>query len=169
MLLNTLIFLATISIVIFLIKFSRKLDRECVKKEEATECKFEITEPKYKIRDNKKIATYSVLMHEKYHMFFVDFPILFKFYSEENFKTKVKIVYRVPKEPLAEEILNKEMIFAGKPKEYFYYITDIIIGRIDFEIELNVNYGNPVIGFEILPNDLCVMKKEQKIEIKFPE
>jgi hypothetical protein len=165
---NAAIFVATAGIIVLLIKFSKRLDKkpEIIKK---PECKFKITEPKFKSVENKKFATYSVLINEKHHVFFVEFPLLFKFYSEENFKSKVKIAYRVPKDPVVEEIMNKDMVFTGTPKEYRYFINDIIMGKIDIEIELNTSYGNPTISFEILPNDLCDMRQPCKIEIKFPE
>jgi hypothetical protein len=165
---NTLIFVSVLWLMAETVKFYRKLDKPS-KIPAKKPCNFNITSPKFTARDNKKFATYSVMMNEKHHMFFIDFPVIFKFYSKENFKSKVKIVYRVPKDPIVEEILNKDMLFTGNVKEHKYFITDIIIGKIDIEIELNISYGNPVIEFEILPNDMCEMLKPCKIEIKFPE
>lgn len=168
MLINSLVFLGVLTIVILLIRFAKRLDNPepAYKKEN---CNFKITSPKFSVNGNKKIATYSVMFAKNKHMFFVDFPVLFKFYSEHKFKTRVSIQYRVPKEPLAEKVLNKDITFDGIVKEHKYFITDIIIGKITFEIELNVNYGNPVMSFELLPSGMCVMDKEYKIEIKFPE
>ena len=53
-------------------------------------------------------------------------------------------------------------------KKFSNLIVRDPLDYIDFEIELNIHYGEPVIGFELLPNDLCNMVKENKIEIKFP-
>ena len=165
---NTLIFLSVIALMVVIIQFYKKLNRP-LKPSQKKPCNFKITSPKFTTCDNKKFATYSVLMHDSRHVFFIDFPLMFKFYSEENFRSKVKITYRIPKDPTVEEIMNKDLIFVGNVKEYKCFITDIIIGKIDIEIELNVSYGNPVIGFEILPNEMCEMVKPCKIEIKFPE
>ena len=53
-------------------------------------CKFKITNPKYKSKGNKKYATFDVIVLNN-HTFFVDFPISFKFYSDNRFKSKIKL------------------------------------------------------------------------------
>jgi hypothetical protein len=131
-------------------------------------CDFEITKPKFRKEGKKEFATFSVLVDDN-HRFFIDFPILFKFYSNSKFKSKIKISYCTPDSENNEEIYNKDVFFDGSQvKEYTYYISDIIIGNITIEIETEVDYGTPMISFEILTNNTCKLKKEYRLEIKFP-
>jgi len=163
MLFNSIFFLITLIIVIFLFKYTKKL------KDTSFICNFKISNVKYyQSVHNRKFANFSVYI-KKMHSFFVDFPISFKFYSDQRFKSKIRISYSTSKNDDLEEIFNKHVQFETKTKEHIYYINDIIIGKIDIEIELLVDYGDPIIEFEILKNDICELAKEYKKIIKFPK
>ena len=163
MLLNALLFIGItfINIILYLLLKSLRDDNKKDK------CKFKITRPKYKSKGNKKYAKFDVVVLNN-HTFFVDFPISFKFYSDNRFKSKIKIRYSTMSDSEPEEIINKNIIFETKTKEHTYYITDIIIGKIEIQIELLIDYGNPIIEFEILENQLCDLSKEYKLELIFP-
>ncbi len=60
-------------------------------------------------------------------------------------------------------------MFEQDTKEHVYYITDVILGSIDFEIEMDIDYGQPIVSFEILENSLCRLTEEYHLEIKFPD
>jgi len=165
MILKTIILFGIIIIIFVLIKYIKKLNKSLHTREI---CKFHISKPKFKSYNDKKYAYFDVLIRNK-DTFFVDFPVMFKFYSNSKFKSRIKIIYTTPGAPEVEEIINKDMIFAGRVKEHIYYITDIIIGKIKIEIELKIDYGQPIISFEILENSLCELLEEHKIEIKFPK
>lgn len=132
------------------------------------ECKFRISPVKFEINGNKKFARYKVYV-DNIDKFFLDFPVLFKFYSDYKFKTKIRISYKTPGDEVEEIIYDRLLVFEEDTKEHIYYITDVILGSIDFEIELEVDYGQPIISFEILENSLCRLTEEYYIEIKFPE
>ena len=149
---------------IFILSKQFKLEPEIDLK---PECKFRITNPKFEICGNKKYARYSVYV-DNVDKFFLDFPVLFKFYSDYKFKSKIKITYTTPGDDGQEIIYDKLLVFEEDTKEHVYYITDVILGSIDFEIELEVDYGQPIISFEILENSLCRLTEEYYIEIKFP-
>jgi len=165
MLVNALIFFSVSLIAFILYKYLKSIRYPTPKKEK---CKFRISHPKYKTRGKKKFANFDVLVHND-HTFFVDFPISFKFYSDNRFKAKVKIRYSTMADDDPEELINKNITFETKTKEYVFYITDIIIGKIEIEIELHIDYGSPIIEFEILENQLCDLMKEYKLELKFPK
>jgi len=132
--------------------------------------KFYITQPRFKSIGNKKYANFNILIKRR-HIFLVDFPVIFKFYSNSIFKAKIKIVYTTLGNDCIEEILNKEIISSDKvlKQEHIYHITDIILGKIEIEIELDCNYGQPIISFEILKNPLIKLLKSHRIEINFPK
>ena len=131
-------------------------------------CDFKLTKPKFKKGLNKESATFSILV-KKYDRFFVDFPTMFRFYSTSAFRSKIRISYTNPDDETVEQVYDKEVIFDGvNTVEHLYYISDVIVGRIDIEIESTINYGKPTIGFEILPNKMCKMMKKYKLEVKFP-
>ena len=161
---NFLLFIASLTLIFILLKqFKPEPDVDT-----KPECKFKITPVKFEIKGNKKFARYSVIV-DNVDKFFLDFPVLFKFYSDYKFKTKILITYTVPgDDPEQELIYDKLLFFEEDTKEHIYYITDVILGRIDFEIELEVDYGQPIISFEILENSLCRLTEEYYIEIKFP-
>jgi len=129
-------------------------------------CGFKISKPKIKKCDGKKIAYFSVYVKD-YHKFFIEFPVLFKFYSDYRFKSTIKIGYSIPGDKDVEQIFKEDIEFIGKTKEYVYYLTDIILGKLDIEIEAETEYGSPIISFEILENKVCKLKKEYILEIKF--
>jgi len=132
-------------------------------------CNFKITKPVYSCQSYQKIkkrAKFSVIV-TKNHRYFIDFPVMFRFYSNAAFRSKIKITYLIPGESIPEEIINQIVVFENKTKEHLYYITDIIVGRIDIEIETTSEFGSPIIEFEVMKNDMCRMLKECKIEINF--
>jgi len=129
-------------------------------------CRFKILKPKYIINGNKKIVIFDIIVKRK-HRYFINFPLLFKFYSNQNFKTFVKISYSTPDEE-KQVLLETTIEFNSKMKEHIFYITDIIVGKITIEIMLEIEYGNPIIGFEIMKNNTCELIKEHKIELTFP-
>jgi len=128
-------------------------------------CRFKILPPKFVINGKDKHAYFNIIV-EKKHRYFINFPLLFKFYSNQNFKTSVKISYTSDDE--SQILLNKVIEFSSKVNEHIVYITDVIMGRITIEIDLLVDYGNPIIGFEIMQNSTCDLTKEHKLELKFP-
>jgi hypothetical protein len=128
-------------------------------------CRFKILPPKFVINGKNKRAYFSIVV-EKKHRYFINFPLLFKFYSNQSFKTSVKISYTTEDE--SQVLLNKIIEFSSKVNEHIVYITDVIMGKITIEIDLQVDYGNPIIGFEIMQNSTCDLTKEHKLELKFP-
>lgn len=130
-------------------------------------CRFKILPPKYTIDGNKKLVSFYIMV-EKRHRYFINFPLSFKFYSNKEFRTDVRIHYTVPGDK-KQKLLEKIIEFTSKTKEYIVYITDVIMGKILIEIELEVEIGNPSITFEILENSTCDLTREHKLEIKFPE
>jgi hypothetical protein len=148
--------------VLLIISLIRKPFNERVK----NPCRFKITPPKYRIEEEKKYASFSIIV-EKRHRYFINFPLLFKFYSDSKFRTIVRIYYSASGEK-RQMLLDKEIEFFTKSKEYIVYITDVIMGKILIEIELEVDKGSPIIGFEIMQNSTCTLMKEQKLELKFP-
>jgi len=136
-------------------------------KEKRPVCVFKISKVKYSQRDIKKIANFNISV-DKEHSFFDDFPVLFRFHSNTRFKGKIKINYRAVVNSKREEIINKTIRLETQAKEYIHYIDDIIVGRIYFEVELETEYGKPIIEFIILENKICRLNKEYKLEIIFP-
>lgn len=130
-------------------------------------CRFKILPPKYRIEEDKKYASFNIIV-EKKHRYFINFPLVFKFYSEAKFKSIIKVYYSTPDEK-RQILFDREIEFFAKTKEYILYITDVIMGKIYIEVELEVDHGNPIIGFEIMQNSTCTLMKEQKLELKFPE
>lgn len=130
-------------------------------------CRFKILPPKYKIDGNKKHVCFNIIV-EKRHRYFINFPLHFRFYSNTKFRSIVKVFYSTPGEE-KQILLDKEIEFISKIKEYTVYITDVIMGKILIEVELEVENVNPIIEFEIMENSTCTLMKEHKLEIKFPE
>ena len=168
MLMNFLIFLGVLISIFVLYRVYKSLKINEDKIQEVERCKFRISKPSFKNGGLKKSAHFTVYVDNK-HTFFVDFPVVFRFYSDTRFKSKVKIKYSTPNNQRVEEIINKEVIFETKTKESKRYINDIIVGKLKFEIELDVDYGYPIIDFEIMENPLCALRKEHKLIIKFPK
>jgi hypothetical protein len=166
MLVNFLIFVSVLLLIFVLLRVYKSL--KIVEHKEKEKCKFRISKPRFSNGGPKKFANFTVYVDNK-HTFFVDFPISFRFYSNTRFKSKVKISYETPSSGKNEELVNKTVTFETKEQESKRFITDIIVGKIDFEIELDVDYGHPRIDFEILENPLCDLRKEHKLTIKFPK
>jgi len=129
-------------------------------------CRFKILSPVYTVDGDKKQASFSIIV-EKKHRYFINFPLLFRFYSDSKFRTLVKIFYSTPGEN-KQLLLDREIEFISKNKEYTVYITDVIMGRILIEVELEVANGSPIIDFEIMENSTCTLMKEHKLAINFP-
>lgn len=165
MILNIILLIIIIGAIALLYK---QLKKTSVDKCILPECKFTITLPKYEIKKDIRIAKYSVYSKNK-DRYFRDFPIAFRFYSDEKFKSKIKITYKVSSDDEIEIIFDKIVEFEDNTKEHIYYINDVIVGSIDIEIYTDSIYGKPTINFEILQNNLCHMTKEYKLEIKFPK
>ena len=168
MLVNSLIFLGVLIIIFVLSGVYKSLKIKEEKKREKEKCNFRISKPNFKNGDHKKYAFFTVFVDNN-HTFFIDFPVAFRFYSDTRFKSRVKIRYSTPNTQRVEELINKEVIFETKTKESKRYINDIIVGKLEFEIELDVDYGHPIIEFEIMKNPLCALRKEHKLTIKFPK
>ena len=165
LLLNIGLFLIGLIIIFFLFRYLKTI--KIISK--AQPCKFKISKVKYyQSVNNRMFANFSVYIKDM-NTFFVDFPVSFKFYSDQRFNSRVRISYSTLNGEDPEEILNKNVLFETKTKEYIYFINDIIVGKIDIEIELLIDYGDPTIEFEILKNDLCIMMKEYKKIINFPK
>ena len=130
-------------------------------------CRFKITPPKYTFDGDKKQAEFTILV-EKEHRYFINFPILFRFYSEGEFRSLVKIYYTIPGDQ-KQKLLERDIEFKSKTKEHIVYITDVILGKIIIELDLYVINGDPIIGFEIMTNTTCDMVEETKLEIIFPK
>ena len=131
-------------------------------------CKFKILSPKY-IKDGNKKKAHFVIIVKKSHRYFINFPLLFKFYSDNQFKSHVKVTYITPEEDKPQLILDKFIEFTSKTKEHIVYITDVIMGKIMIELTLEVEHGKPIIGFEIMKNSTCDLIKEHKLELIFPD
>jgi hypothetical protein len=113
-----------------------------------------------------KVARFHVYVKD-YHRFFVEFPLLFRFYSNHKFRSKIKIGYAIPGDRKLIDIFDEDIDFCGKTREYKYLLTDIILGRLDIEVETEISFGNPTVCFEILENNTCKLNKEYKLELKF--
>ena len=165
LLVNAAIFLAGMVIMFLLLRFYKSLFK---KEEEKPACNFKFSKIKFEERGEKQIAKFNISVSEK-HTFFVDFPILFRFYSDNRFKGRVKISYRAAAVAQKEEIINKTIVLETKTEECIHYLDDIIVGKIYFEIELTSEYGKPIIEFEVLENKNCRLENEIKLVIKFPD
>jgi hypothetical protein len=129
-------------------------------------CEFGISDPVYTIKGRVRIAKYSVFSKHT-NRYFKSFPIGFKFFSAQKFVSNIRISYTTPE--LDEEVIyDNEVEFSSILQEYFYYIPDIIIGKINIEIYTLSKYGKPSIEFEILQGATCHMNREHKISIVFP-
>jgi hypothetical protein len=164
MLLNAILLFVITIICFVLYKYLRQTD---IDRHILPDCKFTITKPEFEIDDNIRIAKYSIVTRVK-NRYFRDFPLGFKFYSKEKFRSKIRISYTSTGDEEVETIYDRIIDFDDNSKEHIYYINDVIIGSIDIEIYTNSFYGKPTIGFEILQSNICHMSQEHKIEIVFP-
>ena len=103
MLLNFILLLAVIIAIILLLRQLRKPD---VDKYILPTCRFSITKPEFRIDGVERIAKYSVLSKNK-DRYFRDFPLGFKFYSEDKFRSKIRITYTVPEDDEIEVIYDR--------------------------------------------------------------
>jgi hypothetical protein len=165
MLLNLILLLIVIFIIALLYRQLRKPD---IDKQILLECKFTITCPKFELDNNIRIARYSVLTRSK-NRYFRDFPLGFKFYSDQKFRSKIRITYKSSGDDDLEIIYDRVIEFEDNVKEHIYYINDVIVGSIDIEIYTESDYGKPTIEFEILQSNICHMSREHKLEIIFPQ
>lgn len=159
LLLGTLVLLC----ILLIISIIRKPFEDRVK----NPCGFKILPPKFDIDGDKKKASFQIIV-EKRHKYFINFPLLFRFLSDKKFRIDAKIFYSTPGENRML-ILDKQIEYTTKTREYILYITDVIVGKIIIDIELDVDEGDPTVIFEIMDNSTCKMVKEHKLEIKFPE
>ena len=166
MLLNFILLLIVIIAIILLIKQLRKPN---VYARILPICNFVITKPCFDIKNNIRIVTYSIITKGKIDRYFRDFPMSFRFYSTEKFRSKIKITYISPGDDEKELIYDKLIEFEDNTKEHIYYLSDVIVGSIDIEIYTNSIYGKPTILFELLQGNMCHMIKEHKLEIVFPK
>jgi len=165
MLVNAGIFLGLLIVAIFLLLFIQKL----YDKSDVNKCRFKITAPRYKKVKNKRTARFSISIIGDKTAFFTDFPLVFRFFSDTRFKTRVKVKYSNGTCKEWEEILNRIVIFEQSGKEFICPITDIIPDEIHIELEIDPIYGYPNATFEIRANDLCDMSSELTKEINFPK
>jgi hypothetical protein len=162
-LVNALVFASVLSIIFILRCYYKSLCKEQVKKE----CDFKFSRVKYKNVEEKRFASFTISLKDK-NQFFIDFPLMFRFYGDTRFKAKVKIKYETLRSGAKpEKIVDKVIEFETKTIECQRRITDIIVGEIEIEIEMLPYYGNPIIEFEILSNNLCILKKPFRKIIKF--
>ena len=165
MILNSVLLLATILFIIFLIRHLRK---SYVIKSELPICKFSISKPQFEINDTEKRAIFKVYTKNK-DFYYRDFPIGFKFYSTDKFRSKIRISYVVTGDDDEEIIYDRVVEFDKIATNHIYYINDVIMGSIDIDIETYPYYGNPRVLFEILQNNKCELDREHKLEIIFPD
>jgi len=165
MLLNLILLLLIIFVIILL---SRQLQKFSPDSYIIPLCNFKILNPSFEIRESIKIARYSIISKNK-DRYFRDFPIGFSFYSNEKFRSKIKITYTITGDDEIEVIYDRIVEFNETMTKHIYYINDVIVGSIDIEIYTNSYYGTPTILFELLQNNMCHMDKEHKLEIVFPD
>lgn len=162
---NLLLAILLILCIILLVSIFRKPFDEVIR----NPCRFKILPPKYFIsEDEKRKEAFFTITVQKRHRYFINFPLLFKFYSDREFKSSIRIYYRIPGDE-KQKLLERDVEFTSKTKEHIVHITDVILGKILIEILLEIEVGNPIIGFEILENSTCDLTKEHKLEIKWPE
>ena len=161
---TTIILLLIASIGIFII--SRQI-RKFSAERPLPECNFKIKDLHFEVDDPIQIARFVVITRNR-DRYFRDFPIAFKFYSDEKFRSKIRITYKVEGDDEIETIFDKVVEFEDTVKTHNYYINDVIVGSFEIEIFTNTQYGRPKIMFEILQNKLCHITKNHKLEIVFP-
>jgi len=165
MILSLVLLIIIVITIAFLIKYLQKNEREQF--HFMPICRFKITNPNYTINKNIRIAKFKVYSKNQ-NRYFQDFPIQFSFFSDKEFKSKIKIEYICAEDNESELIYDSIVEFDKNKKQHIYYINDVIMGSIDIDIETDTYYGKPNIRFEILQNTLCHMDKEHAIDIIFP-
>lgn len=130
-------------------------------------CGFKILSPRYSTDGIKKYAHISIVVEKKYK-YFINFPLLFRFYSDYKFKTNAKIYYST--QGMEKQlIMNKTIEYSSKTNEHILYITNVILEKLLIEIELEIDNGSPIISFEIMQNNLFPLNNELKLELNFPD
>jgi hypothetical protein len=155
-------------VIIAILLLYRQLKKPSVDEYILPVCKFTITNPRFEIDNSIRIAKYSVISKNK-NRYFRDFPLGFKFYSDKEFRTKIKITYVASGDDEVEVIYDRIVEFKDNVKEHIYYVNDVIVGSIDIEIYTDSIYGKPTIEFELLQGNVCHMNQPHKLEIVFPE
>jgi hypothetical protein len=130
-------------------------------------CGFKLLPPRFIINESKKIAIFNIIV-EKRHKYFINFPLLFRFSGDQDFRADVKIFYSTPGEE-PNMVLDKQIEYKEITKEYIIYITDVILGKITIELQMDMDYGDPIVSFEVMENSTCSLYKEHKLEIIFPK
>lgn len=166
MILTNALILTGVLILIFFLRISYK---SLFKTRVKHPCEFKFSRVKYKKKEDKYFAEFTLKLKDK-NQFFVDFPLIFRFYGDTRFLAKVKIRYEALKSGRgSEEIVDKVIQFETKTIECKRRITDIIVGEIKIEIEIKPYYHFPTIEFEILENKYCDLQKPINKIIKFPK
>ena len=114
MLLNFILFLISVLLIFLLVRQIKKPNLHQYIK---PNCKFSISKPIYEINNNTRIAKYTVVSKNK-NRYFLDFPIAFRFYSNEKFRSKIKITYTIPGDEDEELIYDKLVEFEDNIKEH---------------------------------------------------
>lgn len=166
MILTLILFLGVLFAIILLIKQLRKKD---VNLSLLPPCNFYLSKPVYEIKDNIKIARYTVKNRLRGIFYFEDFPISFMFFSKQNFRSKITISYSVRDDDEVETIYDQVVDFSQNNSKHIDYINNVIVQALDFEIEVESQYGNPSILFEIIQSNFCHKDKEYTLLIQFPE
>lgn len=167
---NVGIFIGVYFIVFLLLRTLKKLRVECSPEEKSQKsCKFKITSPHFKGIGKNKYAFFTVLLVGENTAFFEDFPMVFRFYSDTRFKSKIIVSYTTKDTPEPMIILNKNVVFERSAQEFICPITDIIPEEIHIELEIEPEYGYPNCTFEIRKNKLCDLTTDLTKEIIFPK
>jgi len=126
---------------------------------------FKIIHPIIRKIETKRNIKFDILVNDKYK-YLINFPLLFKFYGDTPYIASVCISYLIPIDNKKEILLEKEINFFDKTIEYELYITDIVVKKIVIEIDVDKFNGHPIIGFEILENNLSELDTNHTLEIK---
>jgi len=163
LLLGAMVFLSILLII--------SLIRKPIEGDHKNQCKLKILPPKYNVVGSKKTATFIIIV-EKKHRYFINVPFSFKFFSKDPFKADVEIFYQTGDEH-RERLKEKRVEFRPNHRNesisFNTYITNIIIGKIVIDVELEIEEGNPIVEFEIKENSVCRLIKEHKLQLNFPE
>ncbi len=164
MLVNFIVLLVVITLLIIIICIQNNLNSS---PEQTNICSFKLSRTKIRKKGMWRVATFRVKSKNQ-HLFFVNFPLSFKFYSDNKFKTKIKVKYKTSRDGKLEEIIRKTINFESKSIIYQKNINDIIIGDIYIEIYSQSLSGRSTLEFNILKNRSCILDREYKKIIKFP-
>jgi hypothetical protein len=128
-------------------------------------CIFKIQHPRIKKKGNKRIVSIEIEVSKQYR-YFINFPILFRFFSNKpDTLTHISIYYIIPESNKKELLYKKQLCLSEEVIEFQAHITDIIIEKIVIEMDIDLIKGNPLISFELLESDSC-KEENHKVEIK---